>query len=255
MGSGYLHLWHGSTMGTNSVGLQRKLTREEHFILMHYERMADAIARCFGSACEVVVHSLEDTNRSVVKIVNGHVTGRTIGAPVTDLGLEILAGAHNEQGDVVGPYTSTTSTGNILHSVTNLIRNNKGRIIGFLCINFNLSASLTEVFSAFGGDDQQSRDSSVREHYSRNVHDLVADTYRGVLEPLRLQEGISPLERNKRVVAALHRKGIFNIKGSVEIVAECMGVSKFTVYSYLRQHRSGEPRRKGTAPFTVPDEP
>lgn len=226
-------------MGKTAVGLQRKLTHEERFILMHYERMADAVARCFGPACEVVVHSLEDTNRSVVKIVNGHVTGRTVGAPVTDLGLEILAGALDEEGDVVGPYTSTTSTGNTLHSVTNLIRNGKGKIIGFLCINFNVSASLSEVVSVFGRENHQQPSSSVQEHYSRNVHDLVADTYRSVLDPFRLQSGMSPLERNQRIVADLHKKGIFNIKGSVEIVAECMGVSKFTVYNYLRKHRSG----------------
>lgn len=231
-------------MNKTPVGLQRTLTREERLILTHYERMADGIARCFGPACEVVVHSLEDTNRSVVKIVNGHVTGRTVGAPVTDLGLEILAGAFGEEGDVVGPYVSTTSTGNTLHSVTNLIRNGKGRIIGFLCINFNTSASLSEVVSVFGRESRERPINTVHEHYSRNVHDLVADTYRGVLEPLRLQNGISPLELNRRVVAELHRKGIFNIKGSVEIVAECMGVSKFTVYNYLRKHRSEAQRSK-----------
>ena len=234
-------------MSTHAVGLQRKLTREEQSIFEHYDRMAEAIARCFGPACEVVVHSLEDTNRSVVKIVNGHVTGRTVGAPVTDLGLEILAGAYGDSDDVVGPYTSTSSTGSILHCVTNMIRNNKGKLIGFLCINFNMSASLAEVMTAFGSESREGPKSSVQEHYSRNVHDLVEDSYRGVLEPLSLQKGISQLERNKRVVAELHAKGVFNIKGAVDIVAELMGVSKFTVYNYLREQRSDEPRGKKAA--------
>lgn len=231
-------------MAKTSIGLQRKLTREERAILVHYERMADGIARCFGPACEVVVHSLEDTNRSVVKIVNGHVTGRSTGAPLTDLGLEILGGAYREEGDVVGPYTSTTATGNTLHSVTTLVRNRQGNIIGFLCINFNLSANLTDLLSVFRRDAQGRSEKSVQEHYSRNVGDLVADTYRGVAEPLSVKDGISPLERNRRIVAELHEKGVFNIKGSVEIVAQCMGVSKFTVYNYLRKHRDADARRR-----------
>ncbi|EIS78008.1 sensory box protein, partial [Yersinia pestis PY-66] len=33
----------------------------------------------FGEYCEIVLHSFEDLHRSVIHIVNGHVTGRELG--------------------------------------------------------------------------------------------------------------------------------------------------------------------------------
>jgi len=225
-------------MGKMKTGFQRRLTREDRKILRHYELMADGIARCFGNACEVVVHSLEDTNHSVIKIVNGHVTGRDLGAPITDLGLEILYGAHRGEGDIVGPYTSTTATGNLLHSVTSIIRNDGNHIIGFVCINFNLSANLQEILATFSSDRHGTPAAEVREHFSANTEELVIDSYRGVAEPLQQWEGISPLERNRQIVTELHKRGVFNIKGAVEIIARSMGVSKFTIYGYLRKCRN-----------------
>uniref|UniRef100_UPI000B20528B PAS domain-containing protein n=1 Tax=Clostridium sp. NkU-1 TaxID=1095009 RepID=UPI000B20528B len=38
----------------------------------------------------MVLHSLEDTEHSVIKIINGHHTGRTEGMPITDLALLML---------------------------------------------------------------------------------------------------------------------------------------------------------------------
>lgn len=38
----------------------------------------------------MVLHSLEDTEHSVIKIINGHHTGRTEGMPITDLALQML---------------------------------------------------------------------------------------------------------------------------------------------------------------------
>ena len=54
-------------------------------ILESYKTMVDGLANYLGPSSEVVLHSLEDYNRSVVKIANGHHTGRKIGAPIMDI--------------------------------------------------------------------------------------------------------------------------------------------------------------------------
>ena len=43
-----------------------------------------------GSVYEISLHSLEDYDHSVVKIMNGYHSGRTVGAPLTDLALNML---------------------------------------------------------------------------------------------------------------------------------------------------------------------
>ena len=39
------------------------------------------------------------------------------------------------------------------------------------------------------------------------------------------------------IVGNLANRGIFDVKGSVEYVAECLGVTNFTVYNYLKELR------------------
>lgn len=55
-----------------------------------FSHLAEMIAGLIGPHCEVVLHSFEDHNASVNKIINGHHTGRTIGSPITDMGLKTL---------------------------------------------------------------------------------------------------------------------------------------------------------------------
>jgi len=39
------------------------------------------------------------------------------------------------------------------------------------------------------------------------------------------------------IVSKLEQKGIFAVKNAVEYVAECLAVSNFTVYNYLKEVR------------------
>lgn len=43
-----------------------------------------------GSVTEISLHSLGDYDHSVVKIMNGYHSGRTVGAPLTDLGSQYV---------------------------------------------------------------------------------------------------------------------------------------------------------------------
>lgn len=43
--------------------------------------LVDFLGAALGSATEVVLHDLTEPESSVVKIVNGHVSGRNVGAP------------------------------------------------------------------------------------------------------------------------------------------------------------------------------
>lgn len=80
-------------MAKKKVDRLLRFTKEDEQILQAVEPIVDGIAELFGSNCEVVLNSLKGISRSVVKIVNGHVTGRKVGAPLTDLGIQILENA------------------------------------------------------------------------------------------------------------------------------------------------------------------
>ena len=79
------------------------LTREDHMILESYKTLAEGLSDYLGSSYEIVLHSLEDLDRSVIKILNGYHTGRREGAPITDLALEMLSRIGENGGT---PYVS-----------------------------------------------------------------------------------------------------------------------------------------------------
>ena len=81
----------------------------------------EGIARSLGPHSEIVLHSLGDLAHSVVQIKNGYVTGREVGAPITNLALNVLAQALETHQDVIGPYRSTTANGRTVKSVTTLL--------------------------------------------------------------------------------------------------------------------------------------
>lgn len=201
--------------------------------LKRHEVMAEAVARMFGSGCEVVIHSFEDLAHSIVKIFNGEVTGRTVGSPITDLGLKLLKSEEPMQ-DVIGTYYSITKAGKPLKSVSSVIRNNAGLPIGFFCINFDLSMPLNRFVEGFFPPDDGPTSS---ENFAPDVRELVGKSVADELEAVSRITGVSPTEKNRRIVHDLENRGVFGIKGSVELVAGELGVTKHTIYKYLRELR------------------
>ncbi len=218
---------------TDAGGPQR-FTPRDRAILRSLEPVMDGIAELMGEQCEVVLHSLEDPEHSVVRVRNGHITGRKTGAPLTDQEMKVLRSALRSGTDVLPAGLSKTGDGKTLRSVTSVIRNDEGQPIGLFCTSLNLDAPvlslLRTLLSNSGRDDQESS-----EHFVMNAEELVQ---RSVQEAIREADaaGMKPnLARNKMIVRELLARGIFDIRGAVDLVAREMGVSRYTVYNYLRE--------------------
>lgn len=70
-------------------------TETDFRILDSYKSVLDGLAAYLGDGYEIVLHSLHDLDHSVIKIINGHYTGRREGFPITDLALSMLAKSRN----------------------------------------------------------------------------------------------------------------------------------------------------------------
>ncbi len=55
------------------------LTKADRLILDSYKTVLDGFSEYFGEGYELVLHSLEDLEHSVIKIINGHYTNREEG--------------------------------------------------------------------------------------------------------------------------------------------------------------------------------
>jgi len=209
--------------------------------LESFKRFADAVVGLFGERCEVVIHDFSDMAKSVVYIA-GNVTNRSVGAPITDLPLRLLKEFGNKAPDKVG-YKNTAGNGKFLKCSTIFLRDQKGKIEGCFCINFDVTDFV--VFSTAFSDFSSLKQSPDREalftpqeHYTKSFTETmesVIDTT--VAECGKLPAAMDKAEKND-LIRKLDRAGVFMIKGSVEYLAKVFGASRYTIYSYLKEVRN-----------------
>ncbi len=207
------------------------LTPTDRLILSSFSNALDGFAEYLGDSYEFVLHSLEDTKNSVIKIINGYHTGRKVGAPITDLALQMLDKV-NESGESDSiTYFTRNKDGEPLKSTTIAVRGENNRIIGLLCINFYLNSSFSDVISGFF----DTKGTGFRkETFVDNSSDAIKEIYERVHTLISSNENIPVSHRKRETIVLLNKYGVFQIKNAVSIVAELMGISKNTVYMHLR---------------------
>lgn len=217
--------------------------------------LVDFLGTALGASTEVVLHDLEDPEHSVVRIVNGEVSGRAVGAPATDFALKMAEQLEHSGDSFVSDYIATTADGRPMQSSSYFIRD-EGKIVGILCVNIDpqpfrtLEDSIKAFMEAYRhGGSEEYRDTNldaVRAAYrASSIETLsIGGTDTGVAEQVRsllgaLGKTASELDQAGRieVIRRLEQAGTFLIKGAASEVANVLCVSVPSVYRYLQQVR------------------
>lgn len=202
-------------------------------IFENYRRLAEGIAELFGRNCEVVIHDFEKLPNSLVHI-EGNITHRKLGAPITDLVLRAMRREGRNIKDQKN-YSTLTSDGHKMKSFTSFIRDTQGEIIGVFCINFDIS----DFMNSIGLLEDFCRVSDVNDDRAETFASSLNETVDALMDRAVKTMGKLPSAMNKgervQFVEVLEDHGVFLIKGSVELVAQAMGVSRYTIYNYLKE--------------------
>ena len=193
------------------------------------------IAGVIGSHCEIVIHDLSDVSKSIVAIENGHVTGREIGSPATDLALKKIKSI--EQGNKEPfslNYRGRARNGVELRSSTLIIfKNNKPKYM--LCLNIDDS----NVKNTIDMLKASIPDYEVVEALDENFYNSIEDVSNSIIEQaqnelnLRVLTRLSLSEKNL-FVKTVEKSGLFTIKGNVQKVSKMLDISEQTLYRYLK---------------------
>lgn len=187
-----------------------------------------------GNHCEVVVHSLEDIDHSVIKVINGALSGRTVGAPLTNLAFDFVQTSEKTGTNCFGPYYSLSVDGKKIRSITNIIRGENNRIIGLICFNMDLSVPFYEIMQQYViGETEPSTE--IHEIFPHTVEELINHMLDEAISFSSANPSASVSERNAAAIRFLTGKGVFQIKNAVDIVARGLGISRTSVYNYLRE--------------------
>jgi predicted transcriptional regulator YheO len=209
------------------------------------------LAMEFGDSCEVVLHDLtHDYDHTIVEILNSHITGRTVGDCGSNLGLEVLRGTVRD-GDRYS-YITYTRDGKILRSSSVYIKDDEGKVIGALCINLDITETikfegLLKKFNQFNVSEES------REVFVNNVSELLDYLLQEAENSVGKPVAGMTKEDKLKFLKSLDDKGAFLISKSGERVCKYLGVSKFTLYSYLDMIRKNG-KREETEPALVPAE-
>lgn len=207
------------------------LSPTDKVILESYKILVDGLSAYLGEGYEIILHSLEDLDHSVIKIINGHYTERCEGAPITDLALTMLEDLNRRSSLEVKAYFNHKS-GKTLKSVTIPVVGEQRRIIGLLCINFHMESSVFNFLTQFLPNEASNISSS--ETFNKNADGLLISALEDAKAQIYGDKSVNASNKNKEIIRLLYQRGIFNIKDAVASVAEDLGISKNTVYLHLR---------------------
>lgn len=209
--------------------------------LYFLKNIAKGITSVFGERCEVAIHDFKDLQKSLVHI-EGDVTSRSLNSSIPDMLYRLIKEFGDDAPDKFG-YKSTTEDGKILKCSTHMVRNDEGKIIGCLCINFNVTdfTFLANAFNDFTFASTNESNGSGNSKFN-GIQGTFAESMESAIDFAISEYGKIPTMMDKAdklaILEKLEKDGVFLMKGSVDYMSRVLGASRYTIYNYLKQIRA-----------------
>lgn len=202
------------------------------------KQLAHGLAIQFGSSCEIAIHDLKtkDLEKSIVYIENGHISNRQTGDGPSGIVLETLQSDPSTIHDKLS-YLTKTEDGRILKSSTFYIRDDDGSISYIFSLNYDITAftaASTAIQSLIATKDSlpDLTGDSPRQ-ITHNVNELLDLLIEQAVAKVGKPVAMMNKDDKVAVVQYLDHAGAFLITKSGDKVSSYLGISKFTLYSYM----------------------
>ncbi|MVB09634.1 YheO-like PAS domain protein [Caprobacter fermentans] len=218
-------------------------------LLKNYGILVEFLGNVLGPDYEIALHEISSDSQSIIAIANGHISGRKVGAPITDFALKMIKDKVYETNDYVLNYKGISKSGKVLRSSTIFIKDENGSLIGMLCINFDASrfTDVSQKILELCNIRQETLKEpegplpDVPDALSGAVEsfpETVAEMIETVLESCLPGSGILYTDRltqaeKMHIVDILNKRGFFLLKGAVSQAAKQLKCSEPTIYWYL----------------------
>lgn len=213
--------------------MKKQHTREHALLFEQLGHIAEGLAKTLAPFCEVVVHDLLDPESAIISIHN-NLSGRTVGAPVTELGLARISDPDYPQ--VLANYANKFADGRMVKSTSVGIKDSTGKYVAALCLNIDLSMfqgvkSVLEHFTNLELDTSFAPKETLDPQGVQSLRERI-DVFaaKACSTPRSLKK-----DQKQSLVKELKDSGWLNAKYAMETVAEHLGVSRATAYNYLRK--------------------
>ncbi|MEA5082729.1 MAG: PAS domain-containing protein [Lachnospiraceae bacterium] len=213
-------------------------------MIRQYSLLVDFLGRTLGPDYEIALHDL-GKKQSIVAIANGHISGRAIGAPLTNVAMQNIAERNYETQNYYLSHRGLSADGRLLRSSSFYIKDEHGKLVGLLCINFDDTRyqQLSElVFSLCHPDEYAEKNISIGssplpdgedETFYSSIASAADAALLSVMKSSSVPTDRLTQDEKMEIVGLLNSKGIFMLKGAVTEVAERLSCSPASIYRYL----------------------
>lgn len=209
----------------------------------HYALMVEFLGHMLGPDYEIALHDLSCKQPAIVAIANGSISGRGVGAPLTNVAMQLIAEKAYLTQNWKLNYRGLSANGKVLRCSTLFIKDEHGALVGLLCINFDDSRyrELSEkVFSLCHPDDYAAKnieitatESMEHETFYNNIFSATEDAFQAVASNANIPTDRLTQEEKLKIIKLLEKKGIFMLKGAIPAVAKHLSCSQASIYRYL----------------------
>ncbi|WP_426129676.1 helix-turn-helix transcriptional regulator [Pararhizobium sp. PWRC1-1] len=185
-----------------------------------------AVATLFSPHVEAVLHDLE--TGLIFHIANAFSRRRPGDSSLNEAG---LISTLND--DVIGPYGKSNWDGRRLKAITSVLRDADGKLVGLLCINYDIEA--------FAGIFDQLKSMMDIAAPLPKTSALMAEDWREAVNAVigeflathrTSMAGLTGADMDG-LIALLEMRGVFAIRKAVPYVAEILKLSRATIYNRL----------------------
>lgn len=213
--------------------MKKQHTKEQALLFEQLGYIAEGLAKTLAPFCEVVVHDLLDPESAIISIHN-NLSGRAVGAPVTELGLARIANPGYPQ--VLANYANKFADGRMVKSTSVGIKDATGQYVAALCMNIDLSMfqglkSVLERFTSLELDTSFAPKETLDPTGVLSLRERI-DVFaaKSCSTPRSLKK-----DQKQSLVRDLKASGWLNAKYAMETIAEHLGISRATAYNYLKK--------------------
>lgn len=203
---------------------------EDHLI-HEAKKITQALGRMFAPFCEVVLHDLRTPKNSILVIENSF-SGRKVGDSTTNIGLERTI--NSDFPEVLQNYQNILPNGKTVKSTSIGIKNQQGRYIASICLNFDIS-SFKDIASQL---DMFTATELINQSTTEQLRSFSLDEINQAVLSFSKEKNSSPQtltkEQKFQLVKLLEKKGLLQLRNAISIVATLLGVTRPTIYSYLK---------------------
>ena len=207
-------------------------------------RFLEGLQKFLGNKCEIIVHDYrQGYEQTIVYAFNAGLSGRDVGGSpkggmITKFGEDIEPLKDSIQ------FIDTSLKDHFFKCCTTLISDENGKIIGSVCLNYDISDFLLaqnaiQYFVQYPITDMSQQAPEKNPLLTKNVDDIL-QYYIQQAEAL-VGKPMSLMSREEKIETLdyLDQKGVFKITKTSMLLCEAFQISKYTLYNYLEEARTG----------------